>query len=73
MAKAIAAFNINAFLDKEKPKESGSNFTGWHRNARIILSGCKKSFVLDAPLGDALMMRQLETNSMSMSRAVMTI
>ena len=52
MAKAVAAFNINAFLEKEKLKESGSNFTDWHRNVRIILSGCKKSFVLEAPLGD---------------------
>ena len=53
MAKAVAAFNINAFLEKEKLKESGSNFTDWHRNVRIILSGCKKSFVLESPLGDA--------------------
>ena len=53
MAKAVAAFNINAFLEKEKLKESGSNFNDWHRNVRIVLAGCKKYFVLDAALGDA--------------------
>ena len=53
MAKAVSSFNINAFLEKEELKGSGSNFNDWHRNVRIILAGCKKSYVLDAPLGDA--------------------
>jgi hypothetical protein len=52
MARAVAAFNFNAFLEKEKLKSSGLNFNDWHRNLRIILTGCKKSYVLDAPLGD---------------------
>src|SRR3954466_15232400 len=48
----IAQFNFSAFLEKEKLKSSGSNFTDWHRNLRIILTGCKKQYVLDAALGD---------------------
>src|SRR3954465_2090601 len=47
----IAQFNFSAFLEKEKLKSSGSNFTDWHRNLRIILTGCKKQYVLDAALG----------------------
>ena len=58
MDKAVVAFNINAFLEKEKLKEFGSNFNDSHRNVRIILAGCKKSYVLDAPLGDALVIAQ---------------
>ena len=53
MARSVAAFNFSAFLEKEKLKTSGSNFTDWHRNLRIILTGCKKAYVLDAPLGGA--------------------
>ena len=48
----IAQFNFNAFLEKEKLKSSSSNLTDWHRNLRIILTGCKKQYVLDAALGD---------------------
>src|SRR4051812_29691692 len=48
----IAQFNFSAFLEKEKLKSSGSNFTDWHRNLRIILTGCKKQYVVDAMLGD---------------------
>ena len=54
MARAVAQFNINTFLENEKLKTSGSNFTNWHRNLRIILDGCKKSYVLDAALGESL-------------------
>jgi len=53
MSKAVAAFNFGAFLEKEKLKASGSNFNDWHRTLRIILTGCKKAFVLEAELGDA--------------------
>ena len=64
MARAVAAFNFAAFLEKEKLKTSGSNFTDWHRNLRIILAGCKKSYVLDAALGEppAASASQLEVN-----------
>ena len=65
MARTVAAFNFAAFLEKEKLKTSGSNFTDWHRNLRIILIGCRKAYVLDAPLGDApgATTTQLEANA----------
>ena len=53
MARNVGAFNFNAFLDKEKLKTSGTNFTDWYRNLRIILVAAKKVYVLDAPLGAA--------------------
>ena len=53
MSKSVQAFNFGAFLEKEKLKSSGSNFTEWHRSLRILPPGCKKSYVLDKPLGDA--------------------
>src|SRR5664279_4232234 len=52
MAHNIAQFNFAAFLEKVKLKSSGSNFTDWHRNLRIILTGCKQIYVLDVALGD---------------------
>ena len=52
MARPVASFNFNAFLEREKLKSNGSNFTDWFRNLRIILNGCKKQYVLDATLGD---------------------
>ena len=53
MARVVAAFNFNAFLEKEKLKTSGTNFMDWYRNLRIILIAAKKVYVLDAPLGEA--------------------
>ncbi|KAK1685931.1 hypothetical protein QYE76_046779 [Lolium multiflorum] len=44
--------NFNQFLEKEKLKSNGSNFTDWFRHVRIFLSGGNLQFVLDAPLGD---------------------
>ena len=52
MARAVAPLNFNAFLEKAKLKDDGSNFVGWARNLRIILTACQKQYVLDAPLGD---------------------
>src|SRR3954453_19403838 len=49
---APPAINFNAFLEKEKLKNTGSNFTDWFRNLRIILNAGQKTYVLDAPLGD---------------------
>ena len=43
--------NFNAFLDKAKLKDDGSNYTDWVRNLRIILIAAQKSYVLEAPLG----------------------
>ena len=53
MAHANVALNFNAFLEKTKLKDDGSNYTDWVRNLRIILIAAKKDYVLQAPLGDA--------------------
>ena len=45
-------FNLGQFLDKEKLKANGSNFTDWQRNLRILLGPAKMSYVLDAAIGD---------------------
>ena len=52
MARNAAAFNFNVFLEKEKLKTSGTNFTDWYRNLRIILTTANKQYFLDAPLGE---------------------
>src|SRR3954462_10060983 len=44
--------NFNAFLEKEKLKNNGSNFADWFRNLRIVLNACNLTYVLDALLGD---------------------
>ena len=51
MARAIVPLNFNAFLEKAKLKDDGSNYTDWVRNLRIILIAAQKSYVLEAPLG----------------------
>ena len=50
---ANVVLNFNAFLEKTKLKDDGSNYTDWVRNLRIILIAAKKYYVLQAPLGDA--------------------
>ena len=50
---AHVVLNFNAFLEKTKLKDDGSNYTDWVRNLRIILIAAKKAYVLEAPLGDA--------------------
>ena len=52
MARAVAPLNFNAFLEKAKLKDDGSNYTDWVRNLRIILIAAQKNYVLEAPLGD---------------------
>ena len=52
MACATVPLNFNAFLEKAKLKDDGSNYTDWVRNLRIILIAAQKNYVLDAPLGD---------------------
>ena len=52
MARPVAQFNFNAFLEREKLKSNGSNFTDWFRNLRIILTTAQKAYVLYAALGD---------------------
>ena len=53
MANANVNMNFNAFLEKTKLKDDGSNYTDWVRNLRIILIAAKKDYVLEAPLGEA--------------------
>jgi hypothetical protein len=44
-------FNLGAFLEKEKLKTDGSNFTTWFRALRIILAPHRMGYVLDAAIG----------------------
>ena len=53
MAHANVALNFNAFLERTKLKDNGSNYTDWVQNFRIILIATKKAYVLEAPLGEA--------------------
>ena len=50
MACATVPLNFNAFLEKAKLKDDGSNYTDWVRNLRIILIAAQKNYVLEAPL-----------------------
>ena len=52
MACATVPLNFNAFLEKAKLKDDGSNYADWVRKFRIILIAAQKNYVLDAPLGD---------------------
>ena len=52
MARAAVPLNFNAFLEKAKLKDDGSNYTDWVRNLRIILIAAQKNYVHDAPLGE---------------------
>ncbi|KAK1643675.1 hypothetical protein QYE76_061480 [Lolium multiflorum] len=45
------SINFNQFLEKEKLKGNGTNFTDWFRHVRIFLTGGNLQFVLEAPLG----------------------
>ncbi|KAK1695808.1 hypothetical protein QYE76_012505 [Lolium multiflorum] len=45
------SINFNQFLEKEKLKGNGSNFTDWFRHVRIFLAGVSLQYVLEAPLG----------------------
>ena len=51
MARVVVLLNFNAFLEKAKLKDDGSNYTDWVRNLRIILIAAQKNYVLEAPLG----------------------
>ena len=51
MARATVPLNFNAFVEKAKLKDDGSNYTDWVRNLRIILIAAQKNYVLEAPLG----------------------
>ena len=49
---ANVVLNFNAFLEKTKLKDDGSNYTNWVRNLRIILIAAQNNYVFDAPLGE---------------------
>jgi hypothetical protein len=51
MARPV--FNLGAFLEKEKLKTDGSNFTTWFCTLRIILAPHRMGYVLDAAIGAA--------------------
>ena len=51
MTRAVVPLNFNAFLEKAKLKDDGSNYTDWGRNLMIILIVAQKNYVLKAPLG----------------------
>ena len=51
MARAVVPLNFNAFLEKTKLKDDGSNYTDWVHNLRIILIVAHKNYVLKALLG----------------------
>ena len=51
MARVVVPLNFNAFLEKAKLKDDGSNYRDWVRNLRIILIAAQKNYVLEAPLG----------------------
>ena len=52
MARDTVPLNFNAFLEKAKLKDDGSNYTEWVYNLRIILIAAQKNYVLEAPLGE---------------------
>ena len=51
MARVVVPLNFNAFLEKEKLKDDGSNYSDWVCHLRIILIAAQKNYVLKAPLG----------------------
>ena len=51
MACATIPLNFNAFLEKAKLKDDGSNYIDLVCNLRIILIAAQKNYVLDGPLG----------------------
>ena len=48
----ISSFALSLILEKDKL--SGTNFTNWYRNLRIVLKQEKKEHVLDKPIPDEL-------------------
>ena len=51
MACATVSLNFNAFLEKAKFQDDGTNYTDWVHNLRIVLIVAQKNYVLEAPLG----------------------
>src|SRR3954464_9924634 len=53
MAAPRPSFNLGSFLEKDKLKTDGKNFTNWFRTLRILLVPLKMAYVLEDALGDA--------------------
>src|SRR3954471_17590873 len=53
MAAPRPSFNLGSFLEKDKLKTDGTNFTNWFRTLRILLVPLKMAYVLEDALGDA--------------------
>ena len=53
MAAPRPSFNLGSFLENDKLKTDGSNFTNWFRTLRILLVPLKMAYVLEGALGDA--------------------
>ena len=51
IARAVVPLNFNAFLEKAKLKDDGSNYTDGVRSLRISLIDTQKNYVLEATLG----------------------
>ena len=51
MARVVVPLNFNAFLEKAKLKDDGSNYMDWVYNLSIILIAAQKNYILEAPLG----------------------
>lgn len=44
------SFTLASILEKDKLTASGTNFSDWYRNLRIVLRKEKKEYVLETPL-----------------------
>src|SRR3954468_17704496 len=53
MALPHPSFNLGSFLEKDKLKTDGSNFTNFFCTLRILLVPLKMAYVLEVALGDA--------------------
>src|SRR3954470_3374460 len=53
MAAPHPTFNLGSFLEKDKLKTDGTNFTNWFRTLRILLVPLKMAYILEGALGDA--------------------
>ena len=69
MANAHVNMNFNAFLEKTKLKDDGSNYSDWVQNLRIILIAAKKAYVLDELLGEAPIPENQDVMNVWQSRA----
>ena len=72
MARVVVPLNFNAFLEKAKLKDDGSNYTEWVCNLRIILIAAQKNYVLEALLGLGLLQMLLMTLKTSSRAKLMT-